>query len=126
MDDIQIDVNGVAQLLDPQKAVGPDNIPTRFLKMFAMELALCLTLLYQASLKQGIVSLDWKKAFVVPIYKKGDCSSPENYCPISVTCVICKTLEHIISTDIHTHLNRYNILSDHHHGFRSGRFVKLS
>jgi len=52
MDDIQIDINGVAQLLhnlDPQKATNPDNIPTKFLKMFAMELAPCLTLLYQAS-----------------------------------------------------------------------------
>jgi len=59
----------------------------------------------------GIVPLDWKKAFVVPIYKKGDCSSPENYCPISLTCVVCETLEHIISTNIHTHLNRYNIIN---------------
>jgi len=35
MDDIQIDVNGVAQLLHnlgPQNATGPDNIPTRFLQ----------------------------------------------------------------------------------------------
>jgi len=120
MDDVQIDAYGVAQLLhnlDPQKATGPDNIPTRFLKMFAMELAPCLTLFYQASLEQGIVPLNWKKAFVVPIYKKGDCSSPENYRPISLMCVVCKTLEHIISTNIHTHLNRCNILTDHQHGF---------
>ena len=61
MDNIQIDVNGVAQLLfnlDPQKATGPDKIPTRFLKMFAMEIAPCLTLLYQASLNQGMVPDD--------------------------------------------------------------------
>ena len=54
--------------LDPQKATGPDKIPTRFLKLFSMELAPCLTLLYQASLNQGIVPADWKKAFVVPVY----------------------------------------------------------
>jgi len=73
MDDIQINVNGVAQLLcnlDPQKATGPDNIPTRFLKMFAMELAPCLTLLYQASLEQGIVPLDWKKPLLFPFTRR--------------------------------------------------------
>jgi len=82
MDDIQIDVNGVAQLLfnlDPQKATGPDRIPTRFLKMFAMELAPCLTLLYQSPLNQGIVPADWKRAFVVPVYKKGNRSLSENH-----------------------------------------------
>ena len=124
MDDIQIDVNGVAQLLsslDPQKATGPDKIPTRFLKLFSMELAPCLTLLYQASLNQGIVPADWKKAFVVPVYKKGDRTLPENYRPISLTCVISKTLEHIISTNIHSHLNRHDILNDRQHGFRSRR-----
>ena len=89
--------------------------------MFAVELAPCLMLLYQASLDQGIVPLDWKKAFVVPIYKKGDRLLPENYCPISLTCVVCKTLEHIISTNIQTHLSRHNIIIDHQHGFRCGR-----
>ena len=61
MDNIEIDVNGVARLLsnlDPHKATRPDRIPTRFLKMFAVEIAPCLTLLYQASLNQGIVPDD--------------------------------------------------------------------
>jgi len=40
---------------------------------------------------------------------------------ISYMCRLCRTLKHIISTNIHTHLNRYNILTDHQHGFRSGR-----
>ena len=73
MNDIQTDVNGVAQLLsnlDPLKATGPDRIPTRFLKMFAMEIAPCFTLLYQASLNQGIMPDNWKKVFVVPVTRR--------------------------------------------------------
>ena len=34
------------------------------LKEFALELAPCLTILIQASLYQGIVPNDWKKAFI--------------------------------------------------------------
>ena len=89
--------------------------------MFAIELAPCLTLLYQASLNQGIVSVDRKKAFVVPVYKKGDRSLSVNYRSISLTCVVCKALEHVISTNIHSHLNRHDILIDQQRGFRSGR-----
>ena len=60
--------------------------------MFAVEIAPCLTLLYQASLNQGIIPDDWKRASVVPVYKKRDRSLPENYRPISLTSVVCKTL----------------------------------
>jgi len=64
MDSIEIEVNGVTNLLtnlDPHKATGPDKIPTRFLKLFATELVPCLTILYQVSLNQGTVPDDWRK-----------------------------------------------------------------
>ena len=38
----------------------------------AMDLALSLTLIFQASLHKGDVTNDWKKAQAVPIHKKGD------------------------------------------------------
>jgi len=68
MDCIEVNVEGVSQLLtnlDPQKTGGPDNIPTRFLKEFSTQLAPCLTIIFQASLEQGIVPIEWRKAFVV-------------------------------------------------------------
>ena len=82
--------------LDPCKACGPDNIPTRFLKEKAAELAPSFTLLYQASINQGRVPNELKKAKVVPVYKKGGRSLVSNYRPISPTCVLCKTLNIII------------------------------
>ena len=60
MDDMQIDVNGVTQLLHNLDLQAQQNSN----KIFAMELAPCIMLLYQAWLDQEIVSLDWKKAFV--------------------------------------------------------------
>ena len=82
MDGIEITTKGIRRLLsnlNPYKASGPGKIPTRFFKEFATEIAPCLTILFQASLNQGIIPDDWKKAFVVPIFKKGDRSSPSNY-----------------------------------------------
>ena len=56
---------------------------------------------------------------MTPIYKKGDRNLPANYRPISLTCVCCKILEHIICTHIRHHLDTHNILSKLQHGFRS-------
>ena len=56
--------------LDPHKATGPDNIPTKLLKETAQQMAPLLTLIFQASLNQGKIPSDWKSANVAPIHKK--------------------------------------------------------
>ena len=111
---------GVRKLLDaikPHKATGPDVIPARLLKDYAAEIAPLLMLIYQASLDQGTVPVDWKHAWVIPVYKKGDRGSPSNYRSISLTSISCKTLEHIIHSNFMDHLENLNMLTDYQHGF---------
>ena len=112
--------------LNPNKAEGPDQIPTRFLKEFAVELTPAMTPIFQASLQQDKVPDDWKQANVTPIFKKGDRSSAPNYRPISLTLVCSKILEHIIHSQIMRHLpvDAHQILSDQQHGFRKKRFMR--
>ena len=43
-----------------------------------------------------------------------------NYCPISLTSVCCKTLEHIICKHTLNHLEKNKIISPLQHGFRNG------
>ena len=112
---------GVLKLLQDinvNKASGPDDIPCRMLKMISVDLAPCLTKLFNQSLSEGIVPEDWKKAKIAPVYKKGSIHAPSNYRPVSLTCVCCKLLEHIVSSHIRAHLDKYNILSPSQHGFR--------
>ena len=100
---IVISVEGVEQLLSnivPHKSSGPDQIPGRLLKLMAHEIAPSLSAIYQASLEQGVMPQDWRNALIVPIFKNGCRSQPSNYRPISLTCIVCKILEHIISTNI--------------------------
>ena len=75
--------------------------------------------LYNASLSEGVVPTDWKNAFVTPVYKKGPKSKAENYRPISLTCICCKVLEHIITSNIMSHLDKNNLLFHNQHIFRS-------
>ena len=48
-------------------------------------------------------------------------SNPANYRPVSLTCILCKILEHIINRHILDHLDEYRILVDAQHGFRKRR-----
>ena len=50
---------------------------------------------------------------------------PENYRPISLTCVLCKILESLIRKSIEAHVKEYNILSGKQYGFRKGRSTVL-
>jgi len=65
---ISVYVEGVAQLLtniQSQKASELDNLPARFLKEVANEIALVLTVTFQASLYQGSLPSIWKTAAIV-------------------------------------------------------------
>ena len=124
MNDIIINENGVKKCierLNEKKASGPDKIPIKVLKQCSTELAPILTSIFQQSLSTGEIPLNWKHANVVPIFKKGNRSKPENYRPVSLTVVISKMLEHIIVSQIMDHLDSQNILHENQHGFGSKR-----
>ena len=59
----------------------------------------------------------------MPVFKKGNKSLAANYRPISLTCILCKVLEHILASNsnIVKHLDGQGILYDLQHGFREKR-----
>ena len=109
------------QALNISKAAGPDGIRPRVLKELSSELAPIFTLLFQASIHQQSLPDIWKHANVNPIYRKGDKTNPSNYRPVSLACISCKLLEHIICSSLMQHLTRHNILYPLQHGFRERR-----
>ena len=120
---ITVDIPGVEKLLKnikPNKAAGPNAIPCRIMKEAAHVLALVLADLFNTSLQSRKIPADWKLARVSPVFKKGNTNDASNYRPISLTCVCCKLLEHIISHEIRKHLDNHNISSKFQHGFRTG------
>ena len=52
--------------------------------------------MFNMSLQEGIVPLEWKEANIVPLFKKGSRNKSVNYRQVSLTSVICKLLETII------------------------------
>ena len=120
--DIQATKKDVEELLMALKpsAPGPDGVHPLVLKSCASCLSE-LMIIFNESLKSGHVPMDWKRANICPIFKKGCQSEPLNYRPISLTSVACKILERIIKKQLVHHLESANLLSKAQHGFRSGK-----
>ena len=111
--------------LDASKAMGPDIINPFLIKSMAEVFVKPLTLIFQKSVSSGIVQSAWKEARITPIYKKGNKTEPINYRPVSLTSIVCKTLEKLVRKSILSHLTENLLLSDKQYGFRSGRSCSL-
>ena len=123
MNDIAVSKDGVIKLLkglNPSKALGPDELHPRVLKELATELGPVLAHLFQQSIDTGEIPKEWSLANICPLFKKSDRSLACNYRPVSLTCVPCKLLKHIVCSNIMAHLDEYKLLSDRQHAFRKG------
>ena len=74
--------------------------------------------LFQQSIDTGEIPKEWSLANICPLYKNGDKSLAYNYRPVSLTCVPCKLLEHIVCSNIMVHLDEHKLLSDRQRAFR--------
>ena len=115
------DVYATLSGLDPNSAMGQDGLHPQLLKSCAATLATPLFRICRQSLLESTLPLAWKSSLVVPIFKKGSRHDPKNYRPVSHTSVSCKSLERIISKELHAFLADNQILTEEQFGFRPGR-----
>ena len=123
MPPLDIGTNGIIKQLknlNENKATGPDELPYRVLKETAEQIAPIITHIFQQSYNTSKLPNDWLQALVTPIHKKSLKSNPANYRPISLTCILCKVMEHIIVSNIWKHLHKHGIILHFQHGFQSG------
>ena len=106
------DVCAELSALDTSKDCGPDGICPHLLKDGVAEFAIPLVALFNKSLADGILPLDWVCANITPVFKKGTKHLVSNYRPISLTCVIMKVLERIIFNKFYELLESHQVLCD--------------
>jgi len=97
-------------VLQHDKACGPDNLSAHLLKAAAEFISLPLSHLFQLSLSSSTLPRDWVTANIVPVHIKGDKHFPSNYCPISLTSIVVKVMERQLVHVLH-------LISDSQHGF---------
>ena len=68
----------------------------------------------------GVVPDSFKTARVLPVFKKGSETSPNNYRPISLLSIFNRILERLMHKRLINFIDKYNILFNKQFGFRSG------
>ena len=124
MSEITVTREGIVKRLKnskTNKAAGQDDLAPTVLKELSTEISPVLQKIFTTSLQSHIAPSDWKKARISAVFKKGDKDRPENYRPISLTCVCSKILEHIVTSCIMSHLEAHDILCPLQKGFRKTR-----
>ena len=80
-----------------------------------------LAQLYKHSWGSGVVPEDWKRANVVPIFKKGRKEDLGNYRPVSLTSILGKLFERVILVHVHEEPTGEIMLRGNQHRFIRGR-----
>ena len=104
--------------LHPAKGTGPDLISPKFLKDAAEVITPHITHILNLSIESGTVPLEFKKARVVPLFKKGCKRDPNNYRPVSILCSLSKVLEKIVLDQINEFVTKNDIIYELQSGFR--------
>ena len=99
------------------KSPGVDGIAPKILKETVEQISKPLAHVFNMSLQEGIVPLEWKEANIIPLFKKGSRNKSVNYRPVSLTSVICKLLESIIRDHIMDFLIKHKLINSSQHGF---------
>ena len=87
------DIEKIIKNLDPKKSHGHDMLSIRMLKLCGESIYKPLNLIFKSCLKTGQFPSEWKKANVVPVFKKGDKQLVKNYRPISLLSITGKIFE---------------------------------
>ena len=103
------------------KSPGVDGISPKILKEIVEQISMPLAHVFNMSLQEGIVPLEWKEANIIPLFKKGSRNKSVNYRPVSLTSVICKLLETIIRDHMMDFLLKHRFINHSQHGFLKAR-----
>ena len=113
------------QNLDVNKSCGPDGLHPKMLKELSATISKPITIIFNSSMCQGLVPKLWKEGNIIALFNKGDKTEPGNCRPVSLTSVICKTMEKLVRETIVKHMSANKLFSNKQFGFISGRSTTL-
>ena len=114
------DIEDQIKIIDSHKAYGPDGISPKLLKEGGSGIIKSLTLLFNCCIKQQKMPSLWKKADVLPLFKKDDPANIENYRPISLLSCVSKVFEKVVFKYMYNFLQDNFVLSQFQSGFLPG------
>ena len=98
--------------LNPPKAVSPNSIPTKILKLLINNVSSQLTELFNLSFSRGVFPLILKTSKIIPAYKKDSKLKCSHYRPISLLSNIDKVLERLMCNRLYNFLELNSVTYD--------------
>lgn len=98
----------------------PDEIPTEFLTNNPSWWSTPLSNLFTIINKSGLIPATWLASVIVPIFKKGDPASPNNYWPINLLSFIGKLYSRYLLNKLISWTDLIGLPSREQIGFRPG------
>jgi hypothetical protein len=114
------DVADILSTINVNKAYGPDNLSPRLIKEAGNTIVKVLVRLFNLSLTKGVFPSLWKKANVLPIYKKAEQFFTINYRPISLLCILAKVFEKVVFKHLFNYFRDNFMISIWQSGFLPG------
>jgi hypothetical protein len=114
------DVEDVLKCLDTNKAYGPDNVSPRLIKEAGHTIVGVLTKIFNKSLSLAKFPSMWKRANVLPIFKKAETFITTNYRPVSLLSVLAKIFEKIVFKYLFNYFRDHFLVSVWQSGFLPG------
>ena len=102
--------------LKPSHSCGHDNISSNVLKIIAMEVSPCMTLIINQVLSTGQFPRNLKTAQVIPIHKTGDKSLMKNYRSISILPVVSTIIENVMHTQLTDYFTLNKLFTSQQYG----------
>ena len=118
----EIDANHVKHVIHeliPKQSSGHDEITSALIKQLEPIISKPLSIIINQSFNTGIFPDKLKLAKIVPIFKKNDKHTFENYRPISILPSISKIFEKIVFHQLFTYFSKNNYLDSNQYGFRN-------
>jgi hypothetical protein len=112
------EVISVLRRLKVDKAVGPDGISNRLLKMASRSLVPSMTMVFNKVLQAATFPKIWKEANVTPIHKTGNRQDVKNYRPVSLLSCVGKVLERLIFDKIYKMCEEKGLLTWRNSGYK--------
>ena len=101
-------------------STGPDNIPSRFIKLVAKDLAGPLTKIINDSINLNLFPDSWKLSRISPIPKTDTPAEFDELRPIAILPVLSKIYEKLVAKQITTYLEDNKLLTEGIVGYRKG------
>ena len=117
------ELEGAISRLKKDSAPGPDSIFPVLLMDADKEVLESLLAIFNKSWKEGNLPKQWKRANVKFLKKpcKPNYNSPSSYRPISLTSIVGKLMERVITSRLEAFVEENNILDEEQEGFRQLR-----